>query len=149
MKVVANIRIYLHTKFHIFLRSPTISLFLFSPADLFNWKKDLKWKNHRGPFSPRPISARELAYQPVTASPSLTDEARLSAPSSPKSTLLCSPAWQCRPNFRRRAGHPSPPHATRMVACSPATLSRHINRGAPWCPITTARCSAAARMPAP
>jgi hypothetical protein len=51
MKLVANIQISLHAKFHIFLRSPSISLFLFSLADLFNWKKDLKWENRYGLFS--------------------------------------------------------------------------------------------------
>jgi hypothetical protein len=43
MKVVANIQIYLHAKFHIFLRSQVFLLFLFSPTDVFNWKKDFKW----------------------------------------------------------------------------------------------------------
>jgi hypothetical protein len=52
-KVVENIKIYLYAKFHIFLRSPSISLFLFSPADLFNWKKDLNSKYRHGPVSPR------------------------------------------------------------------------------------------------
>jgi hypothetical protein len=33
---------------------------------------------------------------------------------------------------------------TRMVACSPITLSHHVRCGAPWCPITAGRCSAAA-----
>jgi hypothetical protein len=36
------------------------------------------------------------------------------------------------------AKFPSPPHATRMVACSPATLSHRVGCSAPWCPITAA-----------
>jgi hypothetical protein len=94
---------------------------------------------------PRPIFVREPASQPVTTPPSLTDRARLSALPSPKSSLLCLPEWQHRPNCRRRADHPSPPRATRMTACSPATLSHHVSCGAPWRPITAAHCSAAAR----
>jgi hypothetical protein len=35
---------------------------------------------------PRPISARELACQPVIVPPSLTDGAHVSGPSSPKSS---------------------------------------------------------------
>jgi hypothetical protein len=85
-----------------------------------------------------PISAHEPAYQPITVTPSLIDGARLLALSSPKSSLLCSPAWQCRPNYWRWAGHPSPPCATRMAACSLATLSHHVDCGALWRPITAA-----------
>jgi hypothetical protein len=93
---------------------------------------------------PRPIFTCELACQPITAPPSLTDGARLSAPSSPKYSLLRSPSWQCRPNCRRRADHPSPPRATRMAECSPTTLKCHVSCGVPWCPITAACCSASA-----
>jgi hypothetical protein len=89
---------------------------------------------------PRPISAREPACQPVTVPPSLTDGARLSALSSPKSPLLCSaPVCPHRPNSHRRAGHPSPPRATRMAACPPATLSHHVSCDVPWRLITVAR----------
>jgi hypothetical protein len=88
---------------------------------------------------PQPIFMCETACQPVTAPSSLTDGACLSALSSPKSPLLCSPAWQRRPNCRRRANHPSPPCATRMAACSPTTMGHHVSCGAPWHPITAAR----------
>jgi hypothetical protein len=53
IKVVSNIQIYLHAKFHIFLRSLIFLIFLFSHVDLFNWKKDINSKYHRGPLSPR------------------------------------------------------------------------------------------------
>jgi hypothetical protein len=62
-KVVANIQIHLHAKFHIFLRSPSISTILFSPADLLNWKNDLNWKNHCGPFSPWPPQLSSASAQ--------------------------------------------------------------------------------------
>jgi hypothetical protein len=80
-KVVANIQIYLHAKVHIFLRSQVFFLFLFSPADLFNWK------NHRGSLFPRSAQlSADPAHLRVRAS--LPDGARQSAPSSPKSPLL-------------------------------------------------------------
>jgi hypothetical protein len=141
MKVVANIQIYLHAKFHIFLRSPSISPILFSPAVLFNWKKDLIWKKSLwavfsavGPALHRPGPSSCASQHASRYRATIADRRG----SSPKSPLLCSLTWQHRPNCRRRAGHPSPPHATRMVACSPATLSHRFGYGAPWHPITAA-----------
>jgi hypothetical protein len=55
MKVVANIQIYLHAKFHIFLRSLSISTTLFPPIDVFQIGKGiLKWKNLCGPYPSEP-----------------------------------------------------------------------------------------------
>jgi hypothetical protein len=63
-KVVANIQIYLHAKFQIFLTHPSISPILSPPADLFNWKRDLDWKIVRGHFlHGRPIS---VMTQPIS-----------------------------------------------------------------------------------
>jgi hypothetical protein len=123
-------------------------LFLFSPANLFNWKKDLNWKYRRRPLSPwlaqlgadpssSPCVSRP-ASQPVTASPSLTDGARLSVLSYQKSNSSARPAWQRQPTCQQRAGHPSPPIIARMPMCAPADLSHHIGCSAPWHPITTA-----------
>jgi hypothetical protein len=53
--------------------------------------------------------------------------------------LCCDTVDRRRPNSRRRAVHPSPPHATRMTACPLATLSRRVGCGAPWHPIIVAR----------
>jgi hypothetical protein len=93
-------------------------------------------ENHREPLSPQPAqfgadpgkSPRvRLACQPVTTSPSLTDGAHLSAPSSPQIPFA--------PRPRVLAGHPSPPHATRRPMCSPVTLSRRVGCGGSWRPI--------------
>jgi hypothetical protein len=153
-KVVANIQIYLHVKFHIFLRPLKYSLYLFPrlPENL-NGKRNSKIEKPCGPFSPRrpafavsrPISAHELARLTFPASLSLTDGVRLSALSSSKSLHLCSPAWQCRPNWCRRASHPSPPRASKMSACVPVPPepSRRLR-----CIVAShhrCRCSTAAR----
>jgi hypothetical protein len=69
-KVVANIPIYLHTKYHIFLSSQVFLLFLFSPADLFNWKKELNWKITVGCFlRGRPSLALPSAQSSVRSQP--------------------------------------------------------------------------------
>jgi hypothetical protein len=146
-KVVANIQIYLHAKFHIFPRSPIFLLILFSPANLFNWKNDLKWKNRCGPFS---LRSAQLYTDPRTSSrasrpashyrAAVTDRrAHLSALSSPKSPLLCLLTWQRRPNCLRQASHPSPPCATRMVVCVTCQLE-------PSCRL---RCGVASRHRCP
>jgi hypothetical protein len=52
---VENIQIYLHTKFHIFLRSLSISTILFPPADVFQIGKGIRyWKKNCGPLFPAP-----------------------------------------------------------------------------------------------
>jgi hypothetical protein len=63
------------------------------------------------------------------------------APREPhmSASLCCDTAGRRQPNSRRWAIHPSPPRATRMTACPPATLSHRVSRGAPWRPITAAR----------
>jgi hypothetical protein len=155
-KVVANIQIYLYAKFHIFLGSSSISPIFILSCRFIQLEKDLKWKKPwRVVFSaadpalhrPRPSFACEPACQPVTVPLSLTDGACPSALSSPKSPLLCS-ALACprRPNSRRCADHPSPPHATRMAACSPATLSYRVGCGAPWRPVTAVACICPRRL---
>jgi hypothetical protein len=45
--------------------------------------------------------------------------------------------------------HPSPPHATRMAACSPATLSHRVGCGALWRPVTAARLCLLSSLAAP
>jgi hypothetical protein len=151
-KVVANIQIYLHAKFHIFLISPSISPILSPPADLFNWKKELDWKNRRGSFSPWPAQLgidpahlrKRVGLPAVIASPSLTDGARLSAPSSPKS-FPAPHRVSSSTNSCRQADHPSSACTTSTSTCPPAVVSHRIGCGAPWRPITAARCSATAR----
>jgi hypothetical protein len=80
----------------------------------------------------------------ITASPSLKDGAHLSAPSStkffPAPRRMTSLANSCR-----RAGHPSSARTTSMSTCPPTVVSCGIGCGAPWHPITAARCSTAAR----
>jgi hypothetical protein len=61
-------------------------------------------------------------------------------PPKPVPFLCCDTTGRRRPNSCRWAIHPSPPHATRMTACPPATLSHCVNCGAPWHPVTTAPC---------
>jgi hypothetical protein len=144
---VENIQIYLHAKLYIFLRYPSISPIFYSPEDLFNWRKNLKWKNHHGPFSarrpsstptPRPLPHAKPARYHVCASVSDSRD-------SPVSSLLTQfpssapPVWQHRPNYCRRASHPSPPRTTRIVVSSPATLSHRVGCGALWWPIIVAR----------
>jgi hypothetical protein len=119
---MVNIQIYLHAKFHIFEALKYFSYF-YSHADLFNWKKDLNWQNYHGPLSLRP------AQLGADFSPS----PRVSRPASQPVTVPSS-----LPNSRRRAGHPSPPRATRRHTCAPAALSRRVDCGAPWHPITGA-----------
>jgi hypothetical protein len=60
-------------------------------------------------------------------------------PPKPIPFLCCDTANHHWPNSRQRAVHPSPPYATRMTACPPATLSRRVGCGAPWHPVTAAR----------
>jgi hypothetical protein len=72
-----------------------------------------------------------------------------SLPPKPVPFLCCDTAGRRRPNSRQRAVHPSPPRATRMTACPPATLSRRVGCGALWCPINAARlCLLLATLPA-
>jgi hypothetical protein len=93
---------------------------------------------------PSPISHASGPLR-FPAPPSLTNRARLSALSSPKSTLPGSPAWQRWPNCRRRADHPSPPHAARMPTCAPAALSHRVGCGALWRSIAAGHYTAVAR----
>jgi hypothetical protein len=53
-KVVPHILISLHAKFHIFLRSLSNFSIQLSPIALFNWKKNLKWKNLHALPPPQP-----------------------------------------------------------------------------------------------
>jgi hypothetical protein len=97
-KVVENIQIYLHAKFHIFPRSLSISPILFSHVDLFNWKRNLKSEKGRGPFSPRqPNSAPTMGHSrarsqpnPVSAPQPLTAGTHPSTLSLPPIPLLYS-----------------------------------------------------------
>jgi hypothetical protein len=59
-------------------------------------------------------------------------------PPKPVPFLCCDTTGLRRPNSCRWAIHPSPPRATRMTACPPATLSHCVNCDAPWHPVTTA-----------
>jgi hypothetical protein len=97
-------------------------LFLFSPADLFNWKKNLKWKNHRGLFSLRPAQLCTNPSKLPHAKPantmcvpqSLTARTRLSTPTFPNphpcSGRYPPPAW-FRPNYNMSV-RPRLPRAT-------------------------------------
>jgi hypothetical protein len=147
MKVVANIQISLHAKFHIFLRSPSISLFLFSPTDLFNWKKDLKWENRYGLFS---LPSAQL----------YTDPGPSSHVSHLASCYYTTVADRWGPPVSSLFPQISPPLLARMAtptklpvtgrppittSCHKdgrvftATLSSRVGCSAPWCPVTVAR----------
>jgi hypothetical protein len=80
----------------------------------------------------------------ITASPSLTDGAYLSALSFPKSSPALSRV-SSPTNSQRRAGHPSSARTTSMCTCPPASMSCRVGYGAQWHPIAAARCSTAAR----
>jgi hypothetical protein len=60
-------------------------------------------------------------------------------PPIPVRFLCCDTTGHCWPNSHRWAVHPSPPRATRMTTCPPATLSYCVGCGAPWRPVTAAR----------
>jgi hypothetical protein len=89
----------------------------------------------------------------ITASPSLTDGACLSAPSFPKSSpaprRVSSPA-----NSHHRDGHTSSAHTASMSTCPPAVVSHRVGCSAPWHPIIAVAAllppvAAPAGMPAP
>jgi hypothetical protein len=118
IKVVPNILICLHAKFHIFLRYLNISFyFIFSPALKIKWKRNFKkGKASRAIFlhvslllqRPQPISTREPDLLPVIVLPTLMTGTHLSGLSPPNPPLLL-PVWQSRPNCRHQVSHSSPP----------------------------------------
>jgi hypothetical protein len=87
---------------------------------------------------PQPISTCEAGPRRLLP----RDAAKwVPAPHEPhmSASLCCDTAGRRQPNSRRWAIHPSPPRATRMTVCPPATLSRCVGCGVPWHPITAAR----------
>jgi hypothetical protein len=146
-KVVVNIQIYLHAKFHIFLRSPSISPIFILSYRFIQWEKGFelekiivgRFLRGRPSSTPTPaIPMCEPACQPaITSLPLLIDGSLLSSPSFPKS----SPA-PCRvstsANSHRRAGHPSSACTTSMSTCPSAIVSHRVGCGALWHPIAAA-----------
>jgi hypothetical protein len=66
-KVVENIQIYLHAKFHIFLRSLSIFSIFISLLLIFQFGKGIKyWKNDHGPFPPSQPISTALPAQPTS-----------------------------------------------------------------------------------
>jgi hypothetical protein len=145
-KVVANIQIFFHANFSHFPKVPNYFFIFYSLLLIYSIGKIVVDRFLRGRPSSAPIPAHLHARAGLLAHYRVTvaDRWTLVRPSSPKSLLPCSaPACPHRPISHQRASHPSPPRATRMAAWSPATLSYRISCGAPWCPITATRCSAA------
>jgi hypothetical protein len=168
-KVVANIQIYLHAKFHIFLTSSIILLFLFSPADLFNWKnRGGRFLRGRPSSAPTPAHLRVRSWPTPSASsgryqvgPDVSRTPHVSLtpswaknryapdpplrllPPKPVSFLCYDTAGRHRPNSHRQVVHPSPPRAT--TVCPPATLSHRVGCAASWRPVTAAACICSSR----
>jgi hypothetical protein len=123
-------------------------LFWFSHANLFNWKKDLKWKNLRGPFSPWPAhlgadpDPSPRASQPASHYRSTIDDRRgppinpLFPPNPPSSAHSCGNVGQTADDRPTTHHHP---FVMRMPMCPPTALSHHVGYGAPWHPVTATR----------
>jgi hypothetical protein len=100
---------------------------------IYSIGKIFKLENRRGPLSPRPAQIDADPGPSLRVSQPASSLTRCQLPLPPN--FLCSaPVCPRQPNSRRRAGHPSPPHATRKPTCSPAALSHHAGCGAPWRP---------------
>jgi hypothetical protein len=96
-KVVPNILIYLHAKFHIFLRSLNIFSHLILSYWIFHLEKEYKLEHssraiflHTGLLLQHPGSTQRMKRRPVTAPapPSLTAETHLSGHLPPNPPLL-------------------------------------------------------------
>jgi hypothetical protein len=123
-------------------------LFWFSHANLFNWKKDLKWKNLRGPFSPWPAhlgadpDPSSRASRPASHYRSTIADRRgppinpLFPPNPPSSARSCGNAGQTADDGPTTHHHPS---VMRMPMCPPTALSHRVGCGASWHPITATR----------
>jgi hypothetical protein len=131
-KVVQTILIYIHAKFHIFLRPPNISFyFIFSSAGKFKWKRNSK----KGKASWAIFLRVGLLLQYLDPSPrasrcashcraAITD--RCGPPIEavfPQSPPCSAPACHRRPNSHHLDGHTSSAHATSMPTYPPAVVS--------------------------
>jgi hypothetical protein len=105
-------------KISYFSKVPKYFSYFYSLLLIYSIEKRFKLeKNHRGPFSLLSTqrcsaSGPDLARkQPVTVSRAAIADRRSPpvSPLFPQIPLVCSSAWQRRPNCWRRAGHPSPP----------------------------------------
>jgi hypothetical protein len=134
-KVVKNIQIYLHAKFHIFLRFQNISFYLFS-----HLLEKSKWKGFTGRFPllwhastvPRPISTREPTCLPLPHRRHLQTRPTHRGHLPPPPQILPSRALvdiaAVIPATTPSTSHH--PYVARMPACAPATLSHCIGCGA-------------------